>query len=168
MGSQAERERRKALTGLVSAIGLALIVLGGAEVVSAGECLGEGAMVDVQLSEVRPAGKLPMVHMLQRGNGWNYSDDYVTLRFTVQHIGEYTEAGSGMTRQVNKTSWAMVYFEPGGNGPFQTVVTSVFQSQPRPGWDIEATIVPGTASCRVGVDPRIDRNKGNVVVRPGG
>jgi hypothetical protein len=174
MGNQDKRDGRRALTGQAYVIGLALVVMGGADVargegvVKGTECLGEGAIVDVQLFEVRPARANALDAMYQRGNGLNYSHDYVTLTVKVQLSGEYTDARSGQTRQVNTTGTTLIYFEPDGHGPFQSLVKNVFKSQPLPGWDIESTLVPDTASCRIGVNSSFDRKRGDVVVRPGG
>ena len=105
------------------------------------ECLSQ---LGVELSEVRPGKNFLM---LQRGLGWNDTDLYVSLTVDVQYIGEYTIKGVGRTERINKTSRLEVMFEPQARGPFQSVVSSVFRLTPRPGWDVEGTVIPDSARC---------------------
>lgn len=106
-------------------------------------CLNE---LGVDLYEIRP-GKNTFF-MVQRGLGWNHTDYYASLTVDIQYRGEFTSEGGGRTEPVNKTTKLQVQFEPHSQGHFESVVTSVFRLPPRPGWDIDGVVVPGSARCQ--------------------
>lgn len=128
-------------------------------------CLSE---IGIDLQEVRP-GKNAF-YMTQRGLGWNRTDYYISLTVDVHYTGEFMSEGGGRTESINKTSKLQVKFEPRSEGHFESTVNSVFRLHPRPGWEVEGTIIPSSARCSLWSErPTVllSEDRRNVVLRSG-
>lgn len=124
--------------------------------------------IGIDLQEVRP-GKNTF-YMAQRGLGWNETEYYISLTVDIHYTGEFTSEGGGRMESINKTSKLQVRFEPRSEGHFESTVNSVFRLHPRPGWEVEGTIIPSSARCSLWSEQPIalfSEDRRNVVLRSG-